>query len=218
MAENLKGKGETVKWQGALKNVPCFLLGNGPSLKDKDLSILNNYFTFGINRIFKKIDPTILFWQDLSLWLENRDKIKKLNAVKLCRKGAETENYCYHFLLKRKQHLLTKSIRYLYGRGNTSALAFQAVYALGCNPVFLVGIDCKYDKNKNTNFYGINKRHKKHTIPQCKKALEFIKKQSNKIKIYSCSNDDIFKNKITIKEAIDMSKEKNREYFVDKLF
>ena len=30
----------------------CFIIGNGPSLKDTDLSLLKNEFTFGLNRIY----------------------------------------------------------------------------------------------------------------------------------------------------------------------
>lgn len=38
------------KWAGKLKDVPCFILGNGPSLNDQDLSQLEGLFTLGINR------------------------------------------------------------------------------------------------------------------------------------------------------------------------
>lgn len=223
MNKKIKWQENTKYWEKSLKNVPCFLLGNGPSISNQDLSILKDYFTIGINRIFKKIDPTILFWQDLSTWLEHKNEIKKTKAIKLCRKGAETENYCYHFLLKRKNHVLTSSLKYLYGRGNTSALAFQVAYALGCNPIFLIGIDCKYAKNGDTNFYGKNKRHKRHTLPQCVEALKFIKKQSSykDIKTYSCSNDDVFLEKISIKTAAKIAgkeNKKNREFYIKKIF
>ena len=30
----------------------CFVIGNGPSLKQTDLSLLKNEFTFGLNRIY----------------------------------------------------------------------------------------------------------------------------------------------------------------------
>ncbi|MFW6025869.1 MAG: hypothetical protein ACOCRX_05950 [Candidatus Woesearchaeota archaeon] len=196
MNKKIKWQENTKYWEKSLKNVPCFLLGNGPSISNQDLSILKDYFTIGINRIFKKIDPTILFWQDLSTWLEHKNEIKKTKAIKLCRKGAETENYCYHFLLKRKNHVLTSSLKYLYGRGNTSALAFQVAYALGCNPIFLIGIDCKYAKNGDTNF----------------PVISF----SN-----SCSNDDVFLEKISIKTAAKIAgkeNKKNREFYIKKIF
>ena len=36
----------------AHKGERCFLIGNGPSLKHTDLSLLKNEFSFGFNRIF----------------------------------------------------------------------------------------------------------------------------------------------------------------------
>jgi hypothetical protein len=34
----------------------CFIIGNGPSLKDTDLSLLKNEVTFGVNRIYMNFD------------------------------------------------------------------------------------------------------------------------------------------------------------------
>jgi len=34
------------------KGERCFLIGNGPSLRQTDLTLLKNEFTFGFNRIF----------------------------------------------------------------------------------------------------------------------------------------------------------------------
>ncbi len=84
-------------WYMRMKNIPCFLLGNGPSLKNKDLSILNDYFTVGINRIFFIYDPTILIWQDLALWQQERKKILQTKAIKYCRTGSETQGGFYNF-------------------------------------------------------------------------------------------------------------------------
>ncbi|HEY0007112.1 MAG TPA: hypothetical protein VGB55_00165, partial [Tepidisphaeraceae bacterium] len=34
----------------------CFILGNGPSLKQTDLTLLKNEVTFGLNRIYMNFD------------------------------------------------------------------------------------------------------------------------------------------------------------------
>ena len=60
-----------------MKDVPCFIIGNGPSLNDVPIQLLKNYFTIGINRSFYLIDTTILIWQDLALWLQEKKTIKK---------------------------------------------------------------------------------------------------------------------------------------------
>jgi len=49
--------------QKHLKGNPVFLLGNGPGVTKRNLSLLDDYFTIGINRIFYIYEPTILFWQ-----------------------------------------------------------------------------------------------------------------------------------------------------------
>jgi hypothetical protein len=58
-------RGSVKSWHNSLMNVPAFIVGNGPSLNDIDVSILEDtYFTIGINRAFYLLDPTILIWQD----------------------------------------------------------------------------------------------------------------------------------------------------------
>ncbi|MCH7764764.1 MAG: hypothetical protein IIB95_13695 [Candidatus Marinimicrobia bacterium] len=67
-----------LNWTGKMKDIPVFLLGNAPSLNDVNLLLLNDYFTIGMNRIFFKYDPTILIWQDLALWIQEKKKIVSL--------------------------------------------------------------------------------------------------------------------------------------------
>lgn len=38
----------------------CFIIGNGPSLNKMDLSLLNDYYTFGLNKIFLLLQKTDL--------------------------------------------------------------------------------------------------------------------------------------------------------------
>ena len=66
---------KTIEWAGRMKSVHCFILGNAPSINDMDLSLLDNYFTIGINRIFYEYDPTVLIWQDLALWVYEKKKV-----------------------------------------------------------------------------------------------------------------------------------------------
>jgi hypothetical protein len=61
----------------------------------------------------------------------------------------------------------------LHGRGSSGPLAVQFAYALGCNPIFMIGMDCKTD-GINTDFFGINKTWKPHTISLCQHGLNWI--------------------------------------------
>src|SRR5690606_24197109 len=57
-----KGKGYTnwynnhrhklAQYHNKFSGKDCFIIGNGPSLNKMDLQLLNDYYTFGLNKIF----------------------------------------------------------------------------------------------------------------------------------------------------------------------
>ncbi len=207
-------------WHNALLGLPAFIIGNSPSLNDVDLSCLENYFTVGINRAFYKIDPTVLMWQDAELWFSEKHKLSRLQSIKFCRDISDIQGRCYHFKLARGGFKLPDDPATLFGRGNTGALAFQFAYALGCNPIVLIGMDCSYKKGM-TNFYGKNPSHKPHTLRSCKNGLKWIKKCDSGRETINCSDNNVFETKLTLEEAIskiNFSEAYNRERFVRKLF
>ncbi len=90
----------------------------------------------------------------------------------------------------------------LYGRGSSGTITYQFAYALGCNPIILVGMDCsKGKKDGRTDFYGNNPMHRSHTIPNCIKGLKFIRDNKRDRIIINCSNNKIFP-KTTLQEVI----------------
>lgn len=199
-------------WAGRMKDVPCFMIGNSPSLEHMDLSVLDNYFTVGINRIFYIYDPTVLVWQDLALWIQEKNKVMETKAVKYCREGAETKGGFYTFKLDGRESKISHDLRLLYGRGSSGSITYQFVYNLGCNPIICVGMDCAYSDGK-TDFYGNNPMHKPHTIPNCKKGLKFMMSNTFGRHLINCSDTDLLGKRYTLDEAISMLGEKkyNRE-------
>ena len=74
--ENYKDKFKSLKdLSGILDGHTAFILGNAPSIDKINLKVLDNYFTIGINRVFYKYDPTVLLWQDLALWVQERNNV-----------------------------------------------------------------------------------------------------------------------------------------------
>ena len=204
-------------WMSKMKDIPCFILGNAPSLnKIEDMSILDDYFTVGINRIFFRYDPTILMWQDLALWSQEKQKVLETKSIKFCREGSNTQGGFYTFFLQGREPKITNNISKLYGRGSSGSIAYQFVHALGCNPIILVGMDCRYTKKGQTDFYGDNSMHRSHTLPACVKGLEFIKNHSKDRIIINCSRNKVFSERKTIEEAVALLGEKkyNREELV----
>jgi len=213
------------KWRHRLKGMPCFIVGNGPSLDKIFIHKLDDYFTIGINRVFKKdnFDPTVLMWQDIDMWITERHTIMKLQAIKLARNVSDPRGISHTFRTVAGEFKLTTDLVTLYGSGATAPLAFQVAIYLDCDPIILVGCDCRYAGGK-TNFYGINKFHKQHSMLNCKKGLIWMKRCQTTSRVISCSDDDVFlpENKMTLEDAIEKYSKsypgKGREYFVGKLF
>lgn len=190
-------------WTNSLKDIPCFIIGNAPSLNKVDTNILKNYFTIGINRCFLKIDPTILIWQDLALWMQEKNKVKKLQAIKYCRAGSDLKNdKFYHFKLSGSKPQLSSNPSTLYGRGSSGSLAFQFAHLLGCDPIILLGMDCRYTEDGKTNFYGNNSMHRDHTLKFCTKALKWIRDINHGRTVINCSKNKILGNKLKLEDVL----------------
>jgi hypothetical protein len=218
----------TANWSGRLQGFPCFIIGNGPSLEEENIHLLDNYFTIGINRIFLKdnFDPTILMWQDLRFWQGERNTIKKLKAIKFCRDATDPEKIGYHFKLKAGPFVLTSRVNLMIGNGASGPLAFELAYCLGCKVMIFLGYDCKY-KDGKTDFYGINKDHAKHTLHTCRRGLLWINGWFEKktVQIINCSDNNVFPQRVSLEDAIKAAEDlcgdkglpKNREFFVSNL-
>jgi len=193
----------TTHWVNAFKKIPCFLIGNGPSLIKVNTKLLENYFTIGINRCFLKIDPSILMWQDLALWVQEKKKVSKTEAIKYCRAGSDLNSGFYYFRLSGSNAKLPSHPNTLFGRGSSGSLAFQLAYILGCDPIILVGMDCRYSESGLTNFYGKNPMHREHTLVFCKKALKWIRDEKHGRKIINCSKNKVFEERLTVEEVIE---------------
>ena len=204
-----------------MRGLPGFIIGNGPSVNDYDISLLKDYFTVGINRAFKVLDPTILMWQDIELWMTERAILPKLKAVKYSRNASDPRGIAYQFKLMPGPFRLAPNPMVLFGKGSTGPLAFEFVHSLGCDPIVLIGYDCQY-RDGMTDFYGINNHHKKHTLPNCSRGLKWIAKSSVGRKIINCSDNKYFKDRIPLDKVVKKLKEyypkTGREYFVERLF
>tara|TARA_Y100000310_G_scaffold345772_1_gene469647 strand:+ start:1646 stop:2341 length:696 start_codon:yes stop_codon:yes gene_type:complete len=207
-------------WTNALTGTPCFILGNGPSLNRQNIKLLSSYFTIGINRIFYKLDPTILIFQDMQLWHSDKHNVLKTHALKYCRDKADIQGRFYHFKLMTGEYSLPENPSVLKGRGSTGPLAFQLAYLLGCDPIILVAMDCCYEEGK-TDFYGVNPMHKHHTLRNCVKGLEWIRDCKCGRKVVNCSDNKVFDKCCTIEETITQIYDIapiNREVVVKKIF
>ena len=218
-----KNKKTVSNWTGTLKGIPCFLVGCGPSLDDNPIHKIDEFFSIGINSSYKKFDPTILIWQDVEFWYQVKRDLKNIHALKYCRDISDPSGTHYHFKLMNNDFKHTKNPMVLNGRGNTGALAFELAYNLGCNPIILLGFDCRY-RGRKTDFFGTNTFHKPYTLKLCTNGLQWIKHNDDqkRLSVINCSDNFIFENRFSLDEAIEMVKDKytfrGRDMFLSEMF
>lgn len=217
----VKSKTSVKGWKDRLDGVPCFILGNSPALEDENLELLHPYFTLGINRAFYKFDPTVLLWQDIELWYSERKKLIKTNCIKVSRDSADPQNRFFQYRLEPGAFGLPNDPGSLKGTGTTGPLAVQFAYALGCDPIIIIGMDCE-KRGQNTDFYGRNRHYKPHTLPNCRLGLKWVKDTFDKLDrtIINCSRDNDFFDYTPLDQVISGIDKKhclNRTHWVSRL-
>jgi len=217
----LKSRMKPRKWSKILLNEPCFILGNGPSILNHNVNLLNDrYFSLGINSSYQLLDSTMLLWQDIEFFYSSRKILPSLKSILFSRDTSDPLNIAMHFTLQTGGFKLPRNPSILHGMGATGPLAFQTAYVLGCNPIILLGFDCMY-KDGMTDFYGVNRFHKPHTLKTCKRGLKWIKNCQFERKIINCSENLVFGEPRTLenvlKEFDDKYPHRTRKYFIDKM-
>ena len=153
-----------------LKGHPAFILGNSPFLPVEALSALNRFFTIGVNRILQIYDPTILLYCDLSVWKDIADVYPKRgcqiitsgdfvpkNVVDAAISGSPLPGKpIWQIQMGRDETGRSLDMQiprhpgYVVIDGNTGVAAASWALALGCNPVYILGLDAAYSE-KFTN-------------------------------------------------------------------
>lgn len=202
----------------------CFVIGNGPSLKINDLKKLTNEITIASNKIylaFKETDwrPTIYTVADLLVAENNSKEINELELLKISPKEVKSvfrasENYG-----KKGKHIFFRSLyKKGYSKDNQyisyfsedlvdgafigqtiTNLNLQIAFYLGCDPIYVIGIDGVYkipDKKKAHHSYKsvfVSKDEENHFMKNYRKkgeAWSIPNPEYNNIE-YKCGNDFI---------------------------
>ena len=129
-----------------------FLIANGPSLAQMDLTPLKHKITFGMNRIylleekmgfspnyFSCINELVL--EQFSPEIDSLNSIKYLNYNRnsLFTKGKS--NYFLKTKLALKDKFSYKPFNGVYSGGTVTYVALQLIYALGFSEVIIIGLD-----------------------------------------------------------------------------
>jgi len=166
-----KNEKQIASFQNRFVGERCFIIGNGPSLNQMDLSPLAKEFTFGVNAIYLNESkmgflPTFHVVEDT---LVAEDRMKELlayngsvkfagNHLKYCLGQGEDFiwlNTMFDYSLYRNfPHFSRNALRCLWVGGTVSYLCMQLAYYMGFKEVYLVGFDHSYEIPKDADLSG----------------------------------------------------------------
>lgn len=156
--EGRKNQASLEELRGRYSGRRCFVIGNGPSINQTDIRRLRNELTIGSNALFLLFEqmgfkPTFLTVEDN---LVAEDRAAWLNAIRGTTKIFPRDlSYCLRLdedtvYVNFERHYLDfpkfsdDFARIVYFGGTVTMLNLQLAYYLGCNPIYLVGVDHSY--------------------------------------------------------------------------
>jgi hypothetical protein len=138
-------------WHGQ----PCFVIGGGPSLRGFNFDLLNGQLTIGTNRVFEFFSPTILlaidarFWEWVNNGSYGRETENKLAWYKGIKAGIKIHKPHMPGVIEIQSCGPNGPIipieRGIYHGNNSGYSAVALALALGADPVYVMGIDLRYD-------------------------------------------------------------------------
>lgn len=140
----------------------CFIIGNGPSLKNSDLKRLMELgeTTFACNSLIKlfseiPFSPTYYFAQDNKIILDNKEEITKYKGTRFVKAHYASRYHIkgiiyYNMLFPQHPIGFSKDISKVVYSGQTvtySMIQFAAY--MGFKEIYLIGVDCNYSSNNS---------------------------------------------------------------------
>ena len=135
----------------------CFVVGNGPSLNQLDLTYLNDEFVFGANSLFLKEDVSIdaLVVEDRLVFEDNLERLSEFNdsikffPLDLKKKGKNLDFLNTYWLPFRRVYyndrgFVSKDDDVFYWGGTVTYLSLQLAYYMGFEEIYLIGMDMSY--------------------------------------------------------------------------
>ena len=151
----------------------CFIIGNGPSINQMDLTLLRNCHTFGLNKIFLLFDHVDL---DLSYHVavnpfvirQSHRQIEALSCPSFLsyRSTHKEVHPCKHiyYLMTTGGFTFGKDLEKTIHEGATvTYVAMQIAFYMGFSDIFLIGVDhnfhCAGQPNERQVMHGSDRNH-----------------------------------------------------------
>jgi len=142
------------------KGERCFIIANGPSLKNMDLSYLKDEFTIGMNRIY------LLFNEEFKTTYhavinelvidQFAEELAELNCIKFTdwkkRDLFENVDMNYVYISQAVQDGFSTDItKNVYSGGTVTYVCMQLAYYMGFSEVILIGLDHNFQDKGTPN-------------------------------------------------------------------
>ena len=151
----------------------CFIIGNGPSLNQMDLTTLKDYHTFGLNKIYLMFDRVNL---NLSYHVSVNDLVIEKSASEfealLCPsflayrpayKHVKPLSHINFLMFSKGMSFQTELTKPLCQGYTVTYVALQIAYYMGFSTVFLIGVDHHFKVDGNPNerqhLQGVDQNH-----------------------------------------------------------
>ncbi len=151
-----------VKFKNVHLNKRCFIIGNGPSIKNTDLSKLRNEITFGMNRIYLAYQDmgfsTTYFVSVNDLVIEQcADDIQSLDQPRFVswrggKKWLHPDNDLFFLYTTYTEPGFSKDIRNrIWESATVTYVALQIAFYMGFQEVILIGVDHNFETKGKAN-------------------------------------------------------------------
>lgn len=172
-SKGLSNKANLEEFCGIHHGERCFLIANGPSLKNTDLSYIRNEISIGMNRIYLLFDDdfhTTYFTTVNELVIEQfSEDIAKLNCHKFVnwkQRDIFSDNpEIGYFLVFQSldDGFSTDITKGVYSGGTITYVSLQLAYYMGFSEVIIIGLDHNFEDkgtpNKTEVRIGEDKNH-----------------------------------------------------------
>lgn len=159
----------------ALKNIHlgkrAFIIGNGPSLNQMDLSLLKHEITFGSNAFFlakRKLGflPTYYNVEDPLPAEDNAETLNTLtdttkifaHDLKYCLRPSDNTLYVYFDRYYSNDsspnfpRFSDNALKVVYWGGTVVYMSIQLAFYMGIKEVYIIGVDLKYDVPQSAGY------------------------------------------------------------------
>ena len=164
-----KNKENIRKFKDTHQKQRCVIIGNGPSLKNMDLSLLKDEFTFGMNRIYLLFDqisfePTYFVSINELVLNQFSAEISELTMPKFInwntRKKFDRDDETIIFLkdtFNLTDAFSTELSKRIFSGGTVTFVALQLAFYMGFEEVYLIGIDHNFSQKGVPNTVELRK-------------------------------------------------------------